>query len=131
MIRYHLTCDNDHAFESWFQSSAAYDTLAAAGMVSCAVCGSSTVSKSLMAPTVTATKAPKAAPAPLEKLRAEIEANADDVGNRFATEARAMHLGDAPERPIYGQANGAEAKSLIEDGVPVLPLPFIPRKKAH
>lgn len=64
-------------------------------------------------------------------LKRKVEENADYVGMSFATEARAIHDGTAPERPIYGEANLKEAKSLIEDGVPVAPLPFMPKKKAN
>ena len=141
MIQYTLKCADGHTFDSWFQSGAAYDKLAAAGMVACAVCGSSRVSKSIMAPRVRAARA--AAPEPtqpapsgplsasaspaeqaLAELRRKVEQNSDYVGLNFATEARAMHDGDAPERAIYGEANIEEARGLIEDGIPVMPLPF-------
>ncbi|WP_417587027.1 DUF1178 family protein [Pararhodobacter oceanensis] len=157
MIRYALKCDQDHRFESWFASASAYDTLRKAGHVSCVECGSVEVEKTLMAPAVTATKAPKNTPAAppakgsadaparaategalstpreakLAALRRKVEANSDYVGNNFVSEARAMHLGDAPERPIWGEARIDEAKALVDDGVPVLPLPFIPRSKTN
>lgn len=67
----------------------------------------------------------------INALREHVEQNADYVGGNFAREARSMHSGDAPERAIYGEANGAEAKALIEEGVPVAPLPFIPNRKAN
>ena len=145
MIRYALTCAADHAFESWFQSAAAYDRLAAAGHVTCPQCGSPEVSKALMAPRVqTAARAPEAAPAggpqpmvagPMERalaeLRRRVEENADYVGDSFAREARAMHEGEAPERSIYGEARPEEARALIEDGIGVAPLPFVPRRKGN
>ncbi len=150
MINYTLKCANDHRFDSWFQSAAAFDKLKAAGMVACAVCGDTNVEKAMMAPRVRPARsaaakpqAPTSAPAPqpasapgplsqpasaaeqaLKELRAHVEANSDYVGKDFASEARAMHEGDAPERPIYGEAKVEEAKALIEDGVPVAPLPF-------
>ncbi|RYG90638.1 DUF1178 family protein [Loktanella sp. IMCC34160] len=135
MIRYTLKCDRDHTFDSWFQSADAFDKLAKAGMVACAECGSSSVEKSLMAPAVT-TDRPLSAPkdpreVALAKMREEVEKNSEYVGLSFAKEARAMHTGDAPERSIYGEAKPEEAKALIEDGVPVLPLPFKPRKQAN
>ncbi|KIN60311.1 DUF1178 domain containing protein [Sulfitobacter noctilucae] len=65
----------------------------------------------------------------LAALRKKVEENADYVGTRFAQEARAMHLGDAPERAIYGEARLDQAKELIEDGVPLMPLPFRPKQK--
>ncbi len=134
MIRYHLKCGQDHDFESWFQSGAAFDKLIAAGMVSCSVCGSVQVTKSIMAPAVSTSQeitAPKAAANPIEALRAKVEAGSDYVGRAFAKEARAMHDGVSPERSIYGEANLQEARKLVEDGIPVVPLPFMPRKKTH
>ncbi|MEM9432704.1 MAG: DUF1178 family protein [Pseudomonadota bacterium] len=148
MIRYALVCAEKHEFESWFQSAAAYEALAAAGHVTCAVCGNHDVKKKIMAPRVA--KSTHAAPVPVEQIpdrplstpaspaeqalramREKIQANSEDVGQNFAREARAIHSGEAPERAIYGQANPAEAKSLIEDGVPVLPLPFDPARKTN
>lgn len=149
MIRYALKCDQDHRFESWFQSASAYDTLAAAGHVSCPICGSTEVEKAIMAPRVAssgttesvpvtaAQDAPKmptpqdrplsgpAHPAEqmLKALRNHLEKNSTDVGDRFAAEARAMHVGDKDEAPIHGQASPEDARALIEDGVPILPVP--------
>lgn len=139
MIRYSLTCDQDHAFDSWFQSAAAYDRLAGAGMVACAVCGSAKVAKALMAPavaTVDAPPRPLSTPAnPVEEalaeMRRKLETESDYVGLSFAAEARAMHEGRAPERAIWGEAKPDEARALIEDGVPVAPLPFMARRKAN
>lgn len=137
MIRYAMRCDRGHDFDGWFRSSAAYDTARRAGAVTCAQCGSTEVEKALMAPRVsTDTANPLAMPqtpaeAMLDKLRKHIEANSDYVGPGFADEARAMHEGHAPARAIYGEAAPAEARKLIEDGVPVAPLPFLPRRKAN
>lgn len=151
MIRFTLKCREGHQFESWFQSSEAYDTLKAAGHVACAVCGGVDVEKAIMAPRVSTARkgedagsngagpkgaGPLSAPAsPAEQalaaLKAHVEANSDYVGMEFAREARAMHEGDAPERAIYGEARLDEAKKLIEDGVPVAPLPFRPGRKAN
>lgn len=141
MIQFSLKCGNDHRFDSWFQSSAAFDKLAQAGMVTCAVCGATSVSKAVMAPRIAqgrvdvADSEPATAkPSPaqmLDALRAHVEANADYVGTGFAAQARAMNDGSAPERAIYGEARADEAKSLIEDGIPIAPLPFIPRRKTH
>jgi hypothetical protein len=134
MIRFHLKCDQGHAFESWFQSGEAYDKLSAAGMVSCATCGSSKIAKSMMAPAVstsTAVTPPKSAEAMLAELRRKVESSSEYVGSKFAREARDMHDGLVPERPIYGEAKPHEARKLLEDGVPVLPLPFMPSKKTN
>ena len=143
MIQYSLKCEKDHSFDSWFASADAYDKLIDNGMVSCAVCGSTKVSKAIMAPRVRTTKgkeAPISPTLPSEKsaaeqamaeMRAQVEQNSEYVGTNFATEARSMHLGDAPERAIYGEAKPEEAKSLIEDGIPVTPLPFMPTRKSN
>lgn len=145
MIRYSLKCRDGHEFESWFQNAAAYDALAASGQVECPVCGVRDVTKTLMAPAVAvksdAVTAPPARPDlstpanPLEEamtaLRRQIEEKSEYVGMNFATEARRIHQGDAPERAIYGEARPEEAKRLIEDGVPVAPLPFLPARKTN
>lgn len=144
MIRFALKCDHDHRFESWFQSGAAFDALMERGLVVCPECGATSVTKDLMAPKV-ATKSTEPVPAPqamtntpdpdvadaIQKLRKHVEETSDYVGDSFARDARAMHDGDIPHRPIYGDVKPADAKKLIEDGVPALPLPFIPRQKTN
>lgn len=140
MISYTLKCDQGHRFDSWFQSASAFETLQGSGHLSCVECGSVKIEKAMMAPRVNAslpapqkplqseaTKKEKA----LADLRAHVEENADYVGRKFAQEARSMYLGTTPERAIYGEANGAEAKALIEDGIPVAPLPFLPNRKTN
>ncbi|EEE37651.1 hypothetical protein RKLH11_1487 [Rhodobacteraceae bacterium KLH11] len=153
MIQYALKCSEGHCFDSWFQSAAAFDKLLAAGMVTCAVCGCDKVEKAVMTPRVRparnaaaeATTAPAptkpdqinmATPSPeiekvLSELRRKVEENSDYVGKDFASEARKIHLGDAPERAIYGEAKPEEAQALVEDGVPVAPLPFVPSRKTN
>ena len=130
MIRYALKCREAHSFESWFRSSGAFDTLRSAGQVSCPECGATEVEKAPMAPGVATGTADKAEH-PLARLRREIETKADYVGSRFAAEARAIHDGDAPNRPIWGEAALPEARALIADGIPAAPLPFLPRSKAN
>ena len=151
MIRYSLKCADGHAFESWFQSAEAFDKLSVAGMVGCAVCGAAEVIKAIIAPRVrpsrdSADGRPKEAPRPgqgalkapasdIEKavaaLRKQVEQKADYVGLEFAAEARAIHNGDSPERAIYGEARPEEARKLVEEGVPVAPLPFLPNRKTN
>lgn len=146
MIRYNLRCDNGHAFESWFQSSSAYDSQVKRKLVTCAICGSAKVEKAIMAPQLAGTKkkaenTPSPADPPstslmmaperelrakLKELRDHIVKNADNVGERFPEEARKMHYGDIEHRAIYGEASAEEAKSLIEEGVEVAPLPVLP-----
>lgn len=140
MIQYSIKCDKGHQTESWFRSAASYDALETAGHLSCGVCGSTQVTKALMAPRVhPAGYEPDKAPVlrgpstdvarAIEALRKKVEETSDYVGDRFAQEARAMHLGDKPERSIYGEARLDQARELIEDGVPLMPLPFKPKQK--
>ncbi|HQU70070.1 MAG TPA: DUF1178 family protein [Albidovulum sp.] len=139
MIRYSLTCSKKHDFDSWFQSAEAFDRLLGAGLVACSVCGSAEVEKLLMAPAVRPARSAAttlSTPSnPVEeafaKMRRAVEENSEYVGMNFATEARAMHDGDMPHRSIYGEAKADEARSLIEDGVPVAPLPFMPSRKTN
>ena len=138
MIRYAMRCDKGHEFDGWFRSSDAWETARKAGALSCAHCGSSQVEKALMAPNVASTEdkpslsTPRSeAEAALQKLRRHIETNSDYVGLSFADEARAMHEGRSPSRAIHGEARPDDARKLIEDGVPVAPLPFLPRRKAN
>lgn len=134
MIRYALRCSEGHGFDSWFASGDEFDRLKAAGLLGCAVCGVAEVEKELMAPRVQASsEAPLAAPASmaerrLAELRRRIEASSEDVGRDFAAEARRIHEGEAPARPIIGEARPADARALIEDGIPVAPLPWSGRK---
>lgn len=135
MIRYTLRCARGHEFESWFQSATAFDTLTARGAVSCIECGGTEVAKSLMAPAVAST-APQRESDPthvraIEALRREIETRSDYVGRDFAAEARRIHAGDVPQRMIHGEARLDEARALIEEGVPVAPLPFLPARKVN
>ncbi|WP_272007070.1 DUF1178 family protein [Roseovarius sp. ZX-A-9] len=148
MIKFTLKCADGHQFDSWFQSAATFEKLDGAGMVACAVCGSADVEKAMMAPTVQAARkrdrdvpaqpsegalSTPASPAEqaLARLRKEIEKNSEYVGRDFAREARDIHAGTAPERSIYGEAKPEEARKLIEDGVPVTPLPFLPGRKSN
>ncbi|WP_299772136.1 DUF1178 family protein [uncultured Tateyamaria sp.] len=146
MIKYTLKCADGHGFESWFASADAFDGLKAAGHVSCAICGSAKVDKAIMAPRVRTARATETdvsdtstdlsqpgseVEAALIQMRETVEKNATYVGGNFASEALAQHLGEQPDRPIWGEANREEAKRLIEDGVPVAPLPFVPSRKAN
>jgi len=159
MIRYTLKCSEGHRFESWFGSANSYESLLKAGHVTCPDCGGSTVEKALMAPQVrparkamSAEKAPDptappdapaaGTPGPLSapasvreaaiaEFKRRIEANSEYVGVRFAAEARRIHSGEAPGRMIHGEARPDEARALIEEGVPVAPLPFLPGRKTN
>lgn len=155
MIRYALGCDQGHEFEGWFGNSAAFDEQLADGLVICPVCGSEKVNKLIMAPGVARTDrgdAPAsgspatpddstASPMALmndkarelrgmiRALREHVAQNAENVGPRFAEEARKIHEGDAQARSIYGEATKEEARKLVEDGIPALPLPVLPDER--
>lgn len=143
MIVFDLKCAPlGHVFEAWFGSSSAFEDQKGRGLVACPLCGSAEVAKAPMAPAVGA-KGNSALPsvpaeglfngAPAEvktmlaaaaALQKTLLAGSESVGPRFAAEARAIHLGEADRRPIHGEASRAEAESLIEEGVPIAPLPF-------
>ena len=141
MIQYTLKCADGHQSESWFKSADAYEALVRAGHLTCPVCGGTDVAKALMAPRLSHKAEESAAPKPvlanpttemeraLRALRAEVEQNSDYVGDSFASEARAMHLGEKPERSIYGEARLDQARELLAEGVPLMPLPFRPKQK--
>lgn len=136
MIRFSLRCERDHRFDAWFGSGADFDRLLASGHVTCAVCGGTEVEKDLMAPRIagSARSAPdlsapaSAAEQALQELRRKIEANSENVGRDFAAEARRIHEGEAPKRAIIGEARIADARALIDDGIPIAPLPWSSRK---
>lgn len=155
MIRYTLQCHDGHRFESWFASSAAFETLRDAQRLECAICGDGRIDRAVMAPRVRTarTAAEPALPVPqvaktaprqslsappdselaraIRALREKVERETEDVGRNFAAEARAIHTGAAPERAIRGEADPTEARSLLKDGIAVIPLPFIDSKKAN
>lgn len=141
MIRYDLKCSQGHDFDGWFQSAEAFETLRKAGHVTCTLCGTAEVDKRIMAPAVRPARSVGEKPklkepqndleAAFAEMRAQIEANSDYVGLNFAAEARAMHEGTIDERSIYGEAKPDEARALLEDGIPVAPLPFMPKRQAN
>lgn len=146
MIVFDLDCAHGHRFEGWFGSSADYDDQRVRGLIACPVCGGIDVIKAPMAPAVPAKgnarqevlppQAPQQlANAPLlpqvrkaltalAKAQAKALEHSTWVGDKFAEETRKMHYGERDEAPIHGQASLSEAKALIEEGVPVAPLPF-------
>jgi hypothetical protein len=152
MIRYRLNCRKGHQFEGWFASSTAFDRQAKQGRVTCPACGTTKVSKAVMAPSIAkggkpkrraksggdqpATDPPKPETqrvaahkelaAAMRKLRAEIESKSEYVGTRFPEEARKIHYEESPARGIHGEATAEEAKSLSDEGIEFFPLPALP-----
>jgi hypothetical protein len=139
MIVFDLKCGDGHVFEAWFGSSEDYEDQRGRGLVQCPLCGSGEVGKAVMAPSVgrkgnsgaaeagMVTSDPQAVKAMLTALaeaQKRVLANSDFVGDRFAEEARAIHVGESANRAIHGRATPAQTQSLIEDGISVSPLPF-------
>jgi hypothetical protein len=138
MIKYNLICAQDHEFEGWFRDGATYDAQSAAGEIACPLCASAEVRKAPMAPSVVSSKRAAAIaaaePPPPElsqlrealvTLRRHIESHATDVGDRFPDEVRKMHYGESEEKPIYGQASAEDQESLQEEGIDILPIPWV------
>lgn len=143
-----LACAHGHLFEGWFGSDDDFLQQQGRGLIECPLCGNHEVEKRLSAPrlnlgktdaparpaAVPATPRQRVADAPpvpaawLQALR-EAVARSEDVGPRFAEEARRIHEGEAPARPIRGQSTVGEAVALLEDGIEVVPLPDLPLLK--
>ena len=138
MIKYPLVCDNGHAFEGWFSSSADFDGQVARGLLTCPTCNSAAISKPLMAPSVaTARKkeetrtlmvneAHREAVSRIREIVRTIRENSEDVGEKFPEEARKIHYGEAEQRGIIGEAKPEEAIELLEEGIEIAALPVLP-----
>lgn len=141
MIRYSLVCGSQHAFEAWFASSEDYDKQSKRKLVTCPRCGSNDVSKAIMAPNVAARSNRHAAaqgqnvasgpdlPELIRKFREHVSQTSENVGDRFAEEARKIHYEEAETRGIYGSATDDEARGLREEGIEFHPLPALPEEK--
>ena len=124
MIVFDLQClDGGETFEAWFGSNADYETQRSGGLVQCPVCQSSNVSKAPMAPRVPRKGADNSL-ARLAAMQSELLKNSRWVGGEFAETARAMHNGEIEREQVYGSATLEQAKSLVDDGVSVAPLPL-------
>ena len=155
MIHYSLVCDAAHEFDGWFRDSATFDAQASSGVVVCPYCHSTNIAKAVMAPhvarkffsraSVEEERQPSCARgqdesqpvallderhaqlrAMIRELRETIVASTEDVGESFPSEARKIQDGDAEPRAIRGRASLAEAKSLLEEGIEILPFPGLP-----
>lgn len=124
MIVFDLQCRDDcGTFEAWFRSSSDYEEQREAGLVQCPVCQSANVGKAPMAPRVPR----KGEPSPIAQLaalQAEALKGSRWVGEEFTDTARAMHLGEIEREQVHGKATLEQARSLMDDGVPVAPLPL-------
>jgi hypothetical protein len=141
MIVFDLRCASEgHIFEAWFGTSEDYEGQRARGLVSCPICGDSEIEKAVMAPRL-ARKGNRGSELPaqmvtsdpqgvkrilseLARAQRKLLESSDFVGDRFAQEARAIHVGEADSRSIHGRATPEQTQSLIDDGIQVAPLPF-------
>ncbi len=159
MILFTLKCAADHQFEGWFRDNAAYDRQNRRGLIACPECGSNAVEKAPMAPRLgrsrknaaetvesrksqaepssvpaTAAEPPPPTPAQLRRalqvLRRHVEQNCENVGERFAEEARRIHKGETETRGIYGEATQSETKALVEEGIEIARIPWVPTSDA-
>ncbi|MGH6893667.1 MAG: DUF1178 family protein [Dongiaceae bacterium] len=151
MILYQLRCGKDHEFEAWFKDGQTCERQLARKNVECPTCGNRTISKALMAPRIgAAEKAQReslsARPAVtgqqpmsvmatavrqhLQEVRAKVEENCDYVGDKFAEEARRIHYGETEARGIYGEATDDQHRDLVDEGVEVARIPWLPRSDA-
>ncbi|NDB66718.1 MAG: DUF1178 family protein [Methylocystaceae bacterium] len=128
MIHYQLVCDKGHEFDSWFKNSQTFDKQAKAGLIICPFCQSAKITRGVMAPHVARTYIDDAknTRALINAVREKLIEATDDVGDQFPQEARKIEEGAAKQRPIRGRATFEEAKSLIEEGIKVFPLPDAP-----
>ena len=136
MISFNLKCNNGHEFEAWFKDSQAFETQKEAGLLTCAICNSPHVEKGLSAPNISTGRQKELSQQELQrqflqkaqqeisKIRREVEKNYENVGDKFATEARKIHYGEVEKKNIYGKATQEEVKELSEEGVEVAALPW-------
>jgi len=134
-----LRCAHGHAFEGWFGSDQDFEKQLGQGLVECPMCGDTAIVKGLSAPRLNlgAGREKPAETQPVATVPAadtpegrwmravrEVLARTEDVGERFAEEARRMHYGEAEERGIRGQATREQTEALLDEGIAVLPLPI-------
>ena len=151
MVIFDLICDQHHEFEGWFKSSDELSAQQASGMLICPVCDSDEVHKKITAPKLgkksnassvqqmalnpeqLAGAGSKQAYEQLQRMMGKvhefIDANFEDVGNKFAGEALSMHKGEKEVSNIRGTANAEQLKELAQEGVTALPLPPKPLDK--
>jgi hypothetical protein len=156
VIVFELICPDQHRFEGWFASSEDFESQKARGLLECPSCGRASIQKLPTAKigksesAALAVREPEAAPATKparvqgqqhavgmptpEQVRKIVDyllANSENVGKKFAEEARRIHREEAPARPIRGVASREETEELLEEGIPVMPLPVPPQGEWH
>ncbi len=132
MIVYDLVCARGHAFEGWFDDSDDYENQHRSGILECPVCGVAEVQKVPSASHISLKRraiVPDEQARMLKRMHEHVERNYEDVGAKFAEEARKMHYGEREQRNIRGAATLSEFNELREEGIKVLPLPARPIPK--
>lgn len=140
MIRFSLNCASNHHFEAWFRNNDDFDQQLKSGFVTCPQCGSQSVQKALMAPSVSTGRKKEQIAVSMDEtqkkilndiqdLARKVRENADYVGDKFAEEARKIHYGETEQRGIYGEATADDVTSLVDEGIEIMPLPALPEDK--
>ncbi len=130
-----LACSQGHSFEGWFESADAFEAQLARGLVECPMCADASVSRRPSAPrlNLSSGSSPEAGGSvegdrALQRawlaLARHIRDNTEDVGARFADEARRIHYREAPARGIRGVATRDESIALAEEGIEVVSFPM-------
>ncbi|MBU9662590.1 DUF1178 family protein [Burkholderia multivorans] len=126
-----LQCPHGHRFEGWFASADEFESQLSRKLLECPVCGTTEVSRMPSAPRLNLSGATQAQPVDPRALQAqvmralrEVLAKTENVGERFAEEARRIHYNEAPARSIRGVTTPEDAQALVEEGIDVMPLPI-------
>lgn len=138
MMKYNLQCAKEHQFEAWFDNIESFDTQAKRGLLQCPVCNNKKIERAVMAPAIPkktnrghggrVPTDPTAIMQMMQKMTKHVAENFDYVGDQFAEEARAIYYGEKEDRDIYGETSIEDAQALMEEGVPVAPLPVLPNR---
>ena len=136
MIIYDLICENGHEFEGWFKDSSSYEVQETKGMVICTMCNSNKIKRLLRGSAIKSKEPNETAPVlydnntieqfkQYQKIKNYVIKNFDDVGDKFADEARKIHYGESEKKNIRGTTSKEEEKSLKDEGVQFIKFPFI------
>jgi len=137
MIKYNLVCKCGKNFESWFSSSKEFDSLCKKKFIKCIYCDSSSIKKSLMAPSLAKKSNSKFKKNILDKnikkqlldIRKYIEKNCKNVGENFTQEARSIHYDKKKSKGIYGKATSEETSELFDEGIEVTTIPWVDKSE--
>ena len=136
MIKYNLTCQNNHEFESWFSDSNEFEKLKKKKLLECIYCSSTDIQKSIMSPMVASANITKESLEKIDnrkikeknnliKLREYVEKNFEFVGDKFAGKVRDVYYNKEKNKAIYGTATPEERKELADEGIDLLSIPWV------